>query len=351
MFPLRPSRPAALAIAAGLTLAAAPLAFAGELADRFDVHGYGYQEFLKSTKNPYLGAEGKGTWDQNFLGVVVAATIDSRSKVWAQLQGSTAEGTRFTWFFLDYQVNDALRGHVGRVKLPLGLYNEIIELKSLQLSAVIPSIYQTGADFVHDAYHGFGADFEQDLAGGHVLWQGWAGNVYDIDPPADEKDRRSYGGRVTYDTPIEGLKFMVSAYRVQVETVATGAMSNEDRGILSAEFARDNWEFKSEYAGHKFLGVSSSGYYLQGGYTVANKWTPYIRYDHVTLDKAQKNDPSYYQSTVAVGLGYKLGKDIGLKIENHFNSGYGLPVGTGEVEAGKGSKKWNLFTAEVNFQF
>jgi hypothetical protein len=347
----RPSRLAALATTAAVTLGAAPLAWAGELADRFDVHGYGFQDYLQTSRNTYLGADKRGSWDENFLGLVVAATIDNRSKVWAQLEATTGEGTRFTWFFLDYQVSDALRAHVGRVKLPLGFYNEIIDLKSSHLSALVPSIYQGDADFVHDSYHGVGADFEQDLGGGHVLWQAWAGNVYDINPPVDTRDRRAFGGRMTYDTPIDGLKLMASAYRTQVETLATAAMSSEDRAILSFEFARDNWELKSEYATHKFLGVSSSGYYIQGGYTVADKWTPYVRYDHVTLDKGQSGDPSFYQKTVALGVGYKLGKNIGLKIENHFNNGYALPVASGEVAVGAGAKKWDLFTAEVNFQF
>jgi hypothetical protein len=347
----RGSHLAVLAAAAAVSLIAAPMAHAGELADRFDVHGYGFQQYLQTSNNRYLGADKRGSWDQNFLGLVVAATIDSRSKVWAQLETTTDEGTRFTWFFLDYQLNDALRAHVGRVKLPAGFYNEIIDLKSSQMSALLPSIYQGAADFVYDSYHGFGVDLEQDLGGGHVLWQAWAGNIFDVNPSTETRDRRAFGGRVTATTPIDGLRLMATAYRTQVETLADASMSIEDHAILSAEFARDDWELKSEYATHKFLGVSSSGYYVQGGYTVADKWTPFLRYDHVTLDKRQSNDPSFYQNTVAVGVGYKLGKNIGLKVENHFNSGYALPVASGEVAAGAGTKKWNLLNAEVHFQF
>jgi len=130
---------------------------------------------------------------------------------------------------------------------------------------------------VHDSYHGVGVDFEQDVGGGHLLWASWAGNVYDVDPPVETRDRRAFGGRLTYRTPIDGLRFMASGYRTQVQTLADGSTSNEDRAILSAEYTPDRWDLKAEFASHKFLGVRSSAYYVQGAYSVTEKWTPYLR--------------------------------------------------------------------------
>ena len=340
----------------GLSLATAALALstgahASDFSDRFDLHGYGHQDYLQSSANPYLGADKHGSWDSNFLGLVMSATLNEQSKLWAQLESSTNDGTRFTWFFVDYQLSDAARVHVGRVKLPLGFYNEVIEVKSLQLTSLLPSLYQTAADMVHDSYHGVGYDYEQDIGAGHVLWQAWGGNVYDVNPPEDSRDRRAFGGRITWRTPVDGLRFMLSAYRTQVELLADKSMSNEDRAIVGAEFARGSWELKSEYAKHKFFGVDSAAWYVQGGYTFNDKWTPYVRYDYVTTDKSQRSDPSYYQRTGVLGLGYKLSGNIGLKVENHFNRGYALPVASGEVTAGAGAHNWNLFVAAMDFAF
>ncbi len=328
-----------------------PQAWAGDLSDRFDVHGYGHQSYFQTDKNIYLDADKRGTWDNNFLGLVVAATISDQSKLWMQLETTTGESTRFTWFFLDYQISDALRAHVGRVKLPLGLYNEIIDSKFLHLSNLEPAIYQTAADFVHDAYHGVGLDFEQDVGGGHILWQAYAGNVYDVHPPEDSRDRRVFGGRVTYRTPVDGLRFMLSGYRTHVELLADHSLSNEDRVIGSVEYLNNNLDLKSEYATHKFMGVSSRGYYVQAGYTFADKWTPFIRYDNVTMDKSQSSNPAFYQKTIAVGVNYKLSNNISLRIENHFNRGYALPVASEETDPATASKKWNLFAVSANFAF
>ena len=348
---LRTSR-SAFALAAALLLGAVGTgARADDFSDRFTFQGYGYQHYLQSTKNDYLGAGNQGTWDENFLGLVLSATVTDKSKLWAQFQGSAADGTRFTWFFLDYQLSDNLRAHLGRVKMPLGFYNEIIDVKSLQLSALEPTIYQGAADMVHDAYHGVGFDYEQDLAGGHVLWQAWGGNAYDVDPPDDSRDRRAFGLRATYRTPIDGLRLMLSGYRTRVELLADQSMSNEDRVLAGAEYVKGNWDLKAEYAKHKFMGVKSHGYYVQAGYTLADKWMPYLRYDDYTSDTTQRSDPSYYQKTAVAGLGYKFDPNIGLRLEVHANRGYALPVASGEVAAGAGANRWTMLVAGVNFSF
>lgn len=338
-------------VSVGLALGFGATAFASDFSDRFDLHGYGNQDYLQSRGNPYLGTDHHGSWNSNFLGLVMSATLSEKSKLWAQLESSTNDGTRFTWFFVDYQLSDAARVHVGRVKLPLGFYNEIVDVKALQVTSLLPSLYQTGADMVHDAYNGAGFDYEQDVGSGHLLWQAWGGNTYDTDPPSDTRDRRAFGGRVTWRTPLDGLKLMVSGYRTQVENLADRSMSNETRVILGAEFARENWDLKAEVANHNFMGVKSLAYYAQGGYTFDSKWTPYARYDFVTTDRSRRSDPSYYQRTGVLGVGYKIDSNIGLKIENHFNRGYALPVATGEVTEGTGSRHWNLLVVTVDFLF
>lgn len=340
--------PSALVCAGLISLSTAQ---ASDLSDRFDVHGYGFQNYAQTSANAYLGADKRGSWDENFLGLVVSATLTDQSKLWAQLESSTGDTTRFTWMFVDYQINDVTRAHVGRVKLPLGFYNEIIDAKSLQPAALEPALYQTAADMVHDSYQGVGIDYEQDVGGGHLLWQGFGGNVYDVSPAADSRDRRAVGGRLTYRTPVDGLRFMVSAYRQQVEKLADHTMTNEDRAILSAEFVRNQWDLKAEYGVHKFFGVSSSAYYLQAAYAATDKWTTYARYDYVNTDKSQRQDPAFTQKTVAVGVGYKVGANIGLKAENHFNRGFALPVASGDVEADAGKRNWNLFLIAADFAF
>ena len=116
----------------------------------FALHGYGSQDYAQTTDNTYLRADHRGTWDDNFLAFVGTVSLNERSKLWAQLETSSMDTTRFTWFFVDYQLTDSATAHVGRVKFPLGLYNEIIDVKFLQLSSLEPLLYQSAADFAED---------------------------------------------------------------------------------------------------------------------------------------------------------------------------------------------------------
>jgi hypothetical protein len=327
-------------------------ATAADLGDPFHLHGYGSQDYLQASRNTYLGADGRGSWDVNFIGLVGAVTLTDKSTFWAQLEASTQDQTRFTWFFIDYSFSEWLRSHIGRVKFPLGIYNEIIDAKFLQVSSLEPALYQQSADFVHDSYNGVGLDYTLSLGhNGEILWQAYGGNTYDTNPPPDSRDRRVFGGRITYQTPFDGLRFMLSGYRSQVEVLVTNELVHEDRLIGSVDYLHDSWDVKSEYGSHKFRGVSSNAYYVQFGYSIAQAWMPFVRYDRVNLDTKLEGNDSFTQKIVVVGLNFKLKNYISLRAENQFNRGYALPVASGEVPINMGSRNWNLFVGGVHFIF
>ncbi len=323
-----------------------------EFGNEVELHGYGSQDYLQADHNVYLGADNRGTWGDNFLALVGTVTLNDKAKLWAQLETSSGEATRFTWFFVDYQLNDTIRFHVGRVKYPLGLYNETIDAKFIQVTSLEPAIYQAAADFVHDAYTGAGVDYTQTLGNaGEITWQVYGGNTFDTTTPEDTRDRRAYGGRVTYRTPVDGLRFMASGYKTDVEVLTTRAIVSETRVIGSLDFVRGNWDVKSEFAKHDFLGVTSKGYYGQLGYSIGTRWMPFVRYDHVDADESRSASDSISQKIFVFGLNYKLLSNISLRVEDHLNRGYALPVASGEVPVGQGTRNWNLFVAGVHFMF
>jgi hypothetical protein len=348
----KPNRTARVQLAALALLSLASAAHSFDLGDSVQLHGFASQDYLQASRNTYLGADDRGTWDNNFLAFIGTFTLNERSKLWAQLESSSTEPTRFTWFFVDYQLTDSIRLHAGRVKYPLGIYNEFIDSKFLQVSSLEPALYQTAADFVHDAYTGIGVDYDQALgSAGRLLWQIFGGNTYDVDPPVDSRDRRAYGGRLTYYTPVNGLRFMVSGYQTHVEVLATRALSKENRVIFSADYLRNAWDVKSEYGTHKFLGVSSNTYYVQVGYTVWDKWMPFARYERVNLDTDLQSSDSYSQKIFVAGVNYKVLSNVSVRVENHFNRGYALPVASGEVPADQGARTWNLLVVGVHVLF
>jgi hypothetical protein len=366
---------------AAVALLGATAALADE--DRFSVHGFGYQDYRQSSDNSYLGADRRGSWDNNFLGIVLAGTVGDRSKVWAQFQANSNEQARVTWMFVDYRFSDETTAYVGRIKFPYGLYNEFIDTKFLQLSAVEPAAYSGAIDMVYDAYNGVGIDHDIAVPGGKLRLQGYLGNIYNPPAPtssplcsgnggsctspvyaaeAPVSDRRLYGGRVTWETPVEGLRAMLSFNRTAVELVTAqqptlGSMAQETRAMLSFDFLRNDWDVKAEFNMHLYPGfgtdyatVRSDAWYVQAGRTLG-KLTPYVRYDFADADNQHESDPSYFQRTWVAGLNVRVLDNLNVRGEVHANHGYALPVAAGEVPAGAGKDSWQMFVVSVNFIF
>ncbi len=220
------------------------------------------------------------------------------------------------------------------------------------MSSLEPALYQTAADVVHDSYTGGGLDYTQSLGrSGEILWQVYGGNTFDVTPPPDSRDRRALGGRITYQTPVDGLRFMLSGYRTQVELLATLELVREDRLIGSVDYVHGDWDVKSEYGTRKFLGISSNAYYAQMGHTLASIWMPFIRYDRVNTNTELSGRDSFSQTIFVFGLNYRLQSNISLRVEDHLNRGYALPVSSGEIPVGQGARSWNMLVAGVHFMF
>jgi predicted porin len=317
-----------------------------------EIHGYGNQNYMQTNDNKYLSADKDGTWDNIALALVFAAKIDDKSKVWAQLHSNSTR-TRLDWAFVDYQVNNNLVARVGQIKTPLGLYNEIRDVQFLQVAALLPALYQDAPEIAHEAFRGVSIVYDHDFGGGGLSLDAYLGAVADPDAPATLKNRRLLGGRVTYKTPVDGLKFMASAYNNKQEDTAEAKKATKKAWVLSADYANNNWDLKAEYANldNGLESTKAKTYYVQAGYTFAEKWTPYVRYDYITTDKTQSSDPSFYQKTTSLGVGYKVNDSISVRVENHWNRGYALPVASGEVAAGAGETDWKMFAASVNFIF
>jgi hypothetical protein len=346
----------------------------------FSLHGFGYEDYWKSSANSFNASGDRGTWDNNIFALDVAAVINDRSKVFAQLQTSTFGGTYFTWAFADYNFSDDLRGHAGIIKFPIGIYNEYADTRGLQLSVIQPFVYSKEADMEHNAYEGVGLDYDWHLGNaGKLVVQGYFGNNYDSNSIlsanlpfpnqyqqnellASTSDVRSFGGRATWETPIAGLRFLVTANTTEQETNAGtgtpgGQVGFENRDLLSVDYVTEKLDLKSEIINHHypamsgFASLSTRAWYVQAGYLGWERWTPYVRYDNVVTDKARSSDPSFYQHDFLVGTNFKIRDNLNFRIEEHFNRGYALPVASGYTQIGTGKVDWTLLAAEVNYMF
>lgn len=343
---------AATAIALGIFLLACSrpsTAMAVDLAENVELHGYGHVGFLATDANRYLRADNGGTEDYRDLALLFTASLNERSKAWAQLYGIYGKA-RVDWAFVDYQVANGPNLRLGQIKLPIGLYNETRDIEFTRPSSLRPFLYHEASEVSDEAFRGLSLAYNHDLGGGSLTWDAYVGHAVEF----ESGDHRHYGlvgGRVSYQTPMDGLRTTLSAYGNNLERIETGETTRKKAWILSMDYTRDALDLKAEYGHVTSFGETGETWYCQAAYTLRERWTPYLRYDYFTPDRANRDDPSFYQRATVVGLGYIFNDYVGLRLETHFNHGYALPVAAGEMDAGAGKTDWRMTAVSLNFVF
>lgn len=342
----------ALAILAAL-LICTPKAHALDFLDeKAEVHGYGHQGFLLTDGNRYQNSDSQGSFEYNSLALLFSVKATEDLTIWIQLFGNLND-FRMDWAFVDYKFNNNFQLHAGQIKTPIGIYNEIRDIKYLQLSTLEPLIYQEDLKFTHEAFRGASLLANEDLAGGNLALEIYGGQQVNFEKESALEFNHLVGGKITYKTPLEGLSLMGSGYTSRAEDTENGVATTGRNNLWmgSVDYRAHDVDLKAEFAASKLFDRKGYGYYVQGGYTLFDKVTPFVRYDYLTSDKEQKSDPAFYQKDFTFGVGYKFNSFLAAKIEDHIVRGYALPVVTGEIGAGRGDTNWNLFAASLNFIF
>ncbi|HSQ78738.1 MAG TPA: hypothetical protein VLN91_07570 [Nitrospirota bacterium] len=318
-----------------------------------DIHGYGNQDFMSADKNQYLGAKG-GTWEQHSMSLIFTAGVTDDTTVWARLHHDADTEATVDWLYVTKKLRPDVEVRVGQIKFPLGIYNLYAENKFLEISELEPMMYSPNVDhMIFDVLDGVDIEYSGtvglELFGGanHVETNVLAKNVL--------------GARIPWKTPIEGLNLIASGTLFTQETTSTasGLVSSQKLKLLvvSVDYVNHGLDLKAELAKKIMAGndemdkMSVLSYYVQAGYLVLDRWTPYVRYDILYADQHQKSDPSFYQKEATVGLAYLINSYLKVKAEEHFVNGYNVPVQSGEVAPGEGANHWHLFVTGVDFIF
>lgn len=355
------------AIGGILLLGISSSANAASLNERVSVHGYGDTGYIRAIENNYTQTPSGNNWDYNYLSVNFTAQIDEQTKIVAQIrQGSEITGDMGA--YVNHNLTDNLTARAGQMKVPAGIFNEIRDIKFLQLSALTPLMYQDAAGTLPDSFKGIEAIYHLDMGAYRLTFDLYGGepkgaNTFTPQSPTYfVMVQNIYGGRLTYKTPI-GLKFSLSSFQNDLLSNSTASSINATEGFrklssASIDYRNNNFDIKMEYAvASQFKNtpseVNGKAYYGQIGYTFAEKVTPYVRYDYLLYDNKQVDNPMYYQKAKVLGFSYRLNNNVSMRMENHWNNGYAIPAYTQGMSFNPGTAKldWNLFAVGVNFIF
>ena len=273
--------------------------FGIDMGNALSVHGFVSQGYIYSSGNDYLVPDSKnGSSEINEAGITFSTHLSSKLSLGMQFLsrdfGDAGNNTtKLDWAFADYHYKDWLGFRFGKIKTPMGLYNEIRDIDFLR-----PTVYLSQSIY-DEQYRSFLVAFQ----GGDIYGNVPLGNAGDMDYNAfignmnfDQSDiplkiykkvansflyqltgdinasvnsvnlrvNDFYGGTVFWNTPISSLRLGGSYYKINAKlTTPRVNLQTPDGTVLPLILEADM------KIPHRYLGSLE---YIVGPFTLASEY-------------------------------------------------------------------------------
>jgi len=378
-------------------------------ADDIEIHGFASTGYLKTDHNNYLLLSENGSFEFNEAGLNVTTFLNDNLRAGMQVfsrdQGDVGNNDiKLDWAFLDYQWKEMLGLRVGRIKTPIGLYNETRDYDMLRTSILLPQgLYNTYYREAMMAYQGAGLYGNLPLAaGGRFGYDLYAGTMevksdgimakYMSDTElitSSARIDRIFGGRLRWYTPLQGLTLGSSLIQLEMDMEFEGALapmtmdwstSNMRFFYLSADYDLGNWTLAAEYHRWKFdytvfLDMSalelpspppmetttdSESYYVLLSYRLTDWFEVGTYYNVFYNDRDDRDGKTWEQDTgysdysawrkdLAVSARFDITDSWLVKLEAHLMDGAAIVDYSDNPDGFK--KEWMLFAIKTTFNF
>jgi hypothetical protein len=320
-----------------------------------DVHAFVSQGFILTKDNNYLADNTThGSFQFSEIGINFTKSLTDKLRaglqLFAQDLGRTGNyNAKVDWAYLDYRWNDWLGFRVGRVKVPFGLYNEINDIDAARVPILLPqSVYplqnsnyllaQTGVELYGYARSRVAGALDYRLYGGTIFLDtttppGSPYQVLDLNVPY------VLGGRVLWDTPLEGLRvagslqalrldttLLTNAKTVVVEVPVILSVASVEYAVgdlvLTGEYSR--WYAKantSDPALFPAASLVSERAYGMATYRVAKWLQPGVYYSVLFPDIHHRSGRANVQHDMATTLRFDINTHWLVKVEGHYMAG------------------------------
>jgi len=353
------------------------------------VHGFVSQGAILTTKNDYLVQDStRGSFQLSEMGLNVTKSLTDKVRVGMQLFAQNFGwggnyNVKADWFYLDYRHENWLGFRAGRMKIPFGLFNEINDIDSARVPILLPqSVYPTQTRTFLFAQTGFELyGFARLESAGALDYRLYGGTIFldasTLTPPGSSFQYQLQfnvpyllGGRLLWETPLEGLRIggSVQALRMNTTAFLPGSMTGVIEShvlwwIGSAEYSLGDMTLTAEYSrwrtrqesaipGNTLTDESERGYGM-----LTYRVTPWLHpgvyyalhFPHVDNRQGRANK----QHDVAATLRFDINPYWIVKLEGHLMSGTaGLtnPLRFGPPIAGL-ANYWGAFLVKTTVYF
>lgn len=358
--------------------------------------GFVSQGFLANTgNNDYLGETSNGT--AAFREYAANASYSfGKFRVGAQAFGQKLgqygdDKMKIDWALVDYQATQWFGIRAGRVKMPIGLYNEALDLDSVRPFVLLPqSVYDARLRDFNAAFNGamiygnvelkrFGSvDYRAFYGKIPISLSSGAADYYNTGLNAKTLSmgmKNVVGGSVFWNTPISGLRAGYSysefdhlsivrqAYFGPTLTTYTKAADAYKRQLLSLEYSRGNWIFATE-AGREdarfvltpFAALTVRPAKIKYAYASVsrriNSWLELGTYASWSQER-QSTNALLRQADYALSTKFDLTDHLIFKLEGHYINGAGkiFDTPTQPQPLANRDNNWEMIAAKVTYSF
>jgi hypothetical protein len=369
----------------------------------YQVHGYAAQGFVYSDDNNFFGKSSDGSWDYYEAGL--NASVQVHPKLLFAAQGAIRDAgisddgsLRLDYALADYRflegVNTTVGVRAGKVKNPLGFYNETRDVvftrpsilmpvgysdnqnqRSLVFTAPGAQLYGTRIWGRHElsvtATHSFDHDVRRsderlliDLSGLPFdlhIEDSWNAQIMDsIDGGRWKFAVSHFFGRFNLRTPPEPLPV---AGRFDVSITLFSARFNASKYSITAEYGINPNKDVVTVSGLPFLrtSITADGGYLQGEYRISPSWGAFARVEAQFADRSDRSGRRFVRENpgtdrasrasraLVVGGNWRYGEHWGIWGEYHWING------TSQLQALENPQPlvdhWSLIMLMASYKF
>lgn len=382
------------ALALALLTVAWPLASGDARAEedgKLQVFGFLTQAYGWSERGSIRGTSEDGSTDLRNLALQFRWQRSDREAVVVQLSHERRgndflfpdeDEVELDWAFYQLQIGARNELKVGRLNLPLGIYNEIRDVGTLLPFFDLPVSFYAGVLSTAETLDGvsfartFAPRSEWDLEA-TAYFGGWETFEQKVDLESrfllsnlPARAENGLGVQLWLNTPTEGLRLGAGFLTWQLESPLSGpgARNRWRSWHLSFDLARERWLFRSEMRRWRFeqdVGAFIGGPSLvanaerDGFYAQAGVWlTPRLALFGQVEDLALRDDSALvpqledFHQDAALSLNYRFRPDLLLKAELHSSDTF-FPLGSGDPPPGPGQLanevEWAIVALSVDF--
>lgn len=389
-----------LALCCGCLLALPALADTSQ-SKPWQVSGFLTQVWSVSDHNNFFGnsSDGGGSFSYHEFGLNGSYSVDPglrlSGQVLSRANGHVDDGDPgVDYLFADWSLlhQPALQAgvRVGRIKNPIGFYNETRDVAFTRPSILLPqSIYLERIRNLERSSDGIGGYLNHDRGNGRwqldlvvgepqmdvttefsLLGRSWQGHFSDprlaLMRVLYEHDGGRWRGAYTYvdaSAPFKpGPADPITPGQVDVQFYGFSGQFNGERWSLTGEYAET--QVTRIDLGPLFNGKDNrvGAYFLQAEYRLDPTWTLLGRYDRVAVDKRDPDGVQYHLATGlpahqryardwTLGVGHQLTPRLHLRGELHSVEGTAWLSAQDNPNPLTLREHWTLFMMQLSYRF